>query len=429
MDTKGLLEKVHRCIDSQKEQMLATLKRYINFKSVNIEQLLEGEKSELKQCQEWLYEQIKGMGYFDKVDIYELQKDGPNVAALKKGTGNGKSLMLNAHSDVVRVSEEQKKGWRVLGPWDGGVSDGKVWGRGASDMKGGGTAILYAVKAIQSLDIRLKGDLVLSYCEGEESGRAVEGIWSLLDRGFRADCAIMAEPTKFRIYHRTRGEIYFDIDLVGKSAHICNRNKTIWPQKNAAEQVGVNAIDKMLKLLEEFRELERNWGLTYYDDEIGPGTTTLAVSMIRAGESFSAQAGECRISLASMFDPKATVEEIRDQIIHSIDVVSDGDHWLKDHRPSFTHPFLPKVPINIPRDSPFVQAVGRSYRDMMGKEPFFGSGPFVGDANYLYEKGIPALYFGPGDIETVHGTNECIDVQEVFDAAKIYAAMIINWCM
>lgn len=429
MGNEKLIEKIHRSIDSQHDAILATLKKYISFKSINLEQLFEGEKSEIKECQQWLEQQISSLRYFDTVELYELQKNAPNVAAIKKGSGGGKSLLLNAHSDVVRVSEEQKKGWQVLSPWDGGVKDGKAWGRGASDMKGGGTALLYAVKAIRDLDVRLKGDLVLSYCEGEESGRAVEGIWSLLDRGFTADCAIMAEPTHFKIYHRTRGEIYFDIDISGRSAHICNRNLTIWPQKSAAEQVGVNAIDKMVTMLERLRDLERDWGLTYYDDEIGPGTTTLAVSMIRAGESFSAQAGECRISLASMFDPKATVEEIRDQIINAIDSVADSDHWLRDHRPTYSHPFPPKVPINIPRSSPFVQTVGRSYADITSKEPCYASGPFVGDANYLYEKGIPSLYFGPGEIGVAHGTNEYIDVTEVFDAAKIYAAMILNWCL
>lgn len=428
MNRQALLEKASRTIDAQRENILATLKRYIKFKSINHEQLLEGERSEIKECQEWLRGEIQKTGWFDKVDIYEVQKGRPNVAAVKKGSGGGRSLLLNGHSDVVRVSEEQRKTWTGPGPFDGGVQDGKVWGRGAADMKGGNTALLYAVKAVSELDIGLKGDLLLSYADGEESGRADIGIWSLLERGYTADCAIMAEPTQLEVYNKTRGEIYFDIDIEGKSTHICNRYLTLWPQKSAAEQVGVNAIDKMVKILEAFRELERSWGLTYYDEDFGPGTTTLAVSMVRAGESFSAQAGEGRISIASMFDPKATVEEIRGQIVQAIEAVADQDHWLKDHRPRYSIPFPPKVPINIPADDPFIQTLRRSYREVRGREATLRPGPFVGDANYMFEKGVKSIYFGPGDIGRCHGTNEYIEVGEMLEAAKIYAAMILNWC-
>jgi len=428
MNKRERLEKIDSIIDAQRASMLATLKRYINFKSINLEQLLEGESSELKACQEWVAGELRKTNCFDKVDLYELQKDAPNVAAVKKGSSRGRSLMLNAHSDVVRVSEEQRKTWTGLSPFDGGVKDGKVWGRGASDMKGGATAMLYAAKAVSELDVELKGDLLLSYCIGEESGRAKEGIWSLSDRGYVADCAIMAEPTGLAIYNKTRGEIYFDIDVEGKSTHICNRYLTIWPQRDAGAQVGVNAIDKMLKILDALRELERSWGLTYYDEDFGPGTTTIAVSMLRAGESFSAQAGEGRISIASMFDPKATVEEIKGQIVRLIESVADQDNWLKEHRPKYTIPFPPKVPINIPESDPFIQAVRQSYEQIMKREAVLKPGPFVGDANYLYEKGTKSIFFGPGDVSCCHGTNEYLEVEEMLQAAKIYAAMILNWC-
>jgi len=428
MNNQAMLEKINRYIDSQRENILKTLKRYINFKTINLEMLLEGEKSEIKECQEWLHGEIKGLNFFDKLDIYEIQKNNPNIAAVKKGSGKGKSLLFNSHTDVVRVSEEQKKAWTGLSPFDGGVKDGKVWGRGSSDMKGGGTASLYAVKAIRELAIDLKGDLLLTFCGSEESGRAAEGIWSLLDRGYSADCAIFAEPTHLDIFYKTRGELYFDIDIEGKSTHICNRNLTVWPQRSAAEQVGVNAIDKMLKILEAFRELERSWGLRYYDPDIGPGTTTLAVAMVRAGESFSTQAGEAHISIASMIDSNASVEEIKGQIIQAIEFVADQDHWLREHRPKYKIPFPPKVAINIPTNDPFIQALKLSYRQVMGKEPTLKPGPFVGDANYFYEKGVKSIYYGPGDVGCCHGTNEYIEVSEVLEAAKIYAAMIINWC-
>ena len=154
-------------------------------------------------------------------------------------------------------------------------------------MKAGGTAMLYAAKTLAEHEVQLKGDLLLSFVDGEESGRADIGIFTLLDRGYTSDFSIMAEPTNLEhIYHKTKGEIYFDIKITGDSTHICNRYKTIWPQRNKEDQVGVNAIDKMVKIINAFSELERSWGLEYNDPSLDPGATTVTVSMIKGGESF-----------------------------------------------------------------------------------------------------------------------------------------------
>ena len=327
------------------------------------------------------------------------------MVGLKKGSGGGRSLLFNAHSDVVMVSEEQERSWTELSPFDGGVKDGMVWGRGATDMKSGGTAMLYAAKALKDLGIELKGDLLLTYVDGEESGRAEIGIWSLIDKGYTADFGIMTEPTSVRnIYNKSKGEIYFDIKITGESTHICNRYKTIWPQWHREDQVGVNAIDKMVRLINAFNELERSWGLDYYDPTLDPGSTTLTVSMIRGGESFSAQAGECTMTVASMFVPQLRVEDISKQIIDTIDYVADHDHWLKDHRPEYSLPFPAKQPLNLPDDDERVKTVIAAYEGIMAESPVIGPSPFVGDMNYLAEKGVPCIVWGPGDIGLAHGT-------------------------
>ena len=259
MDEK-LIHDIGSYIDEKKEDLLETLGRYIQFRSINVEMLQEGETSEIVACQKWVADRLKSMGGFQKVDYYELEEGRPNVIGLMKGSGGGRSLLFNCHSDVVTVSEEQDRAWTGLKPFDGGVKDGKVWGRGASDMKSGGTAMLYAAQAIKDLGIRLKGDLLLTYVDGEESGRAEIGIWSLIDRGYTAGFGIMCEPTSMRIFNKSKGEIYFDIKITGQSTHICNRYKTIWPQKKKEDRLGVNAIDKMVRLINAFGELERSWG-------------------------------------------------------------------------------------------------------------------------------------------------------------------------
>ncbi|MFW6180309.1 MAG: M20 family metallopeptidase [Spirochaetota bacterium] len=429
MGTEKLVQDIGDYIDAQKEEMLSTLKQYINFRSVNVEQLLEGEKSEIAECQKWLKGRMQEMGYFDTVDLYEMEKGRPNVAGVKKGSGGGSSLMLNTHSDVVTVSEEQRQGWTELGPFDGGVKNGRVYGRGATDMKGGGTAMLYAVKTLKELGVRLKGDLLLTYVDGEESGRAEIGCWSLLDRGYTADFAIMGEPTGLQIYNKSKGEIYLEITVHGVSTHICNRYATVWPQAAPEQQIGVNAIDKMVKIINAFAELERSWGLQYYDPDLERGSTTIAVSLLRGGESFSAQAGECFMEIASMFAPQLTVEEVKRQLLGTIECVSRFDHWLKNHPPVVNIPFPPKVPLDVPRDADSVLALAEAFRQVKGAEPAVKPSPFVGDVNYMFEKGIPGVNWGPGDLSMgIHGTNEYLPVEQLLDAAKLYAAAAVSYC-
>jgi acetylornithine deacetylase len=427
----ALAKKIDEYIDSQKDAILGMLKKYVNFRSINKEQLLDGEKTEIVECQKWLESELTKMGYFDKVECYELEKGRPNVVGLKKGEGKGRSLLFNTHSDVVTVSEEQKKKWTVLSPFDGGVKDGMVWGRGATDMKGGGVASIFAVKAIKELGIRLKGDLLLTFVDGEESGRAQIGIWSLFDKGYTADFAIMCEPTNLEnIYNKSKGEIYLDIKIKGESTHICNRYKTIWPQRRREEQIGVNAIDKMVRIINALNELERSWGLDYYDPDLDPGSTTVTVSMIKGGESFSAQAGECQMMIASMFAPQLTVENVKSQLMGTIEYVARHDHWLKNHMPEVKIPFPPKVPLNVPKDSDAVKTLASSYKQVMGHEPNVGPCPFVGDVNYMFEKGVNGVNWGPGDLSMgIHGANEHIPVEQVLNAAKAYAMAAINWCM
>ena len=105
--------------------MLKTLKEYINFRSVNTEQVLEGETTEMVACQQWVSQKLEKTGCFSKVDYNQKAKGRPNVVGVRKG--NGRSLHFNAHLDVMTVSQEQATQWSILSPFDGGVKDGRFW--------------------------------------------------------------------------------------------------------------------------------------------------------------------------------------------------------------------------------------------------------------------------------------------------------------
>jgi len=115
--------------------------------------------------------------------------------------------------------------------------------------------------------------------------------------------------------------------------------------------------------------------------------------------------------------------------VETIDYISDHDHWLKNHRPEVNIPFPPKEPLNVSENDEAVRVLAASSEQVLGKSPVIGPGFFVGDANYLFEKGQKCVYFGPGNANYgIHGTDEFVPIEQVINATKIYVAMAINWC-
>src|SRR5581483_972615 len=166
-----------------------------------------------RPAQEWLRDQLQQSGAFDAVDFWEVAQNRPNVAAKRSGAGGGRSLTWSAHTDVVPITEEQAEQWEGGGPFSGEVRDGKLWGRGASDMKGAIAAYAMAARVIADSGIRLQGDLILAQACGEESGRRDIGCNTILERGYRSDLAIFPEPSNFAIYPTIKGELYFRLTV------------------------------------------------------------------------------------------------------------------------------------------------------------------------------------------------------------------------
>lgn len=424
-------EKVLSLIDARREEIIDFLGDYIRHKSTNPD--LAGKPlNEEEECQKWLKGCFENFGFFKKIDYWEVEKGRPNIAAIWEGNGGGNSLLLNGHTDVVPVTDEHMKAWGEPGPWSGQVKDGKVWGRGASDMKGGGTALIMAVKMLHDAGIKLKGDVILSTVIGEESGKHEIGCDTLLTRGYSAPFAIISELTNLRIYPVLKGEIYFQIKVKGKATHICNRNKCATQPLSYGEEVGgVSAIDKMWKIQQAILELERQWMVYRRHPMIPPGGQFISINTIKGGESFTSVPDSCEVTGSLLFNPGQTSAEIIAELKAAIDSVTQADYWLKDNPPEVVIPWenLLKEPVDVPVSDPGCQTIIDSYREVMGKEPEVCFSPFVTDGNFLFPKGQKVVIFGPGDLDMgVHGVNEYVPVDQVINAVKVLAVMMINWC-
>lgn len=428
------IETVIERIDRYQEEIIKFLQEYVRIKSTNfdfVENPQEGVPTEEETCQKWIYDNLQKWKIFEKIDFWEGAKGRPSLAAVLKGAGGkGQSLMFNGHTDTVSVSEEQKSKWEGS-PWSGEFRDGKVWGRGAVDMKGGNIAFLMAAKMLSETGIKLNNDLILTLTIGEESGRHWLGCDTILQRGYKAPFAIITEPTNMALWPTLKGEIYFKITVSGKATHICNRNQMVQPLPYGKERPGVSAIDKMLKIQQEIMNLENQWAL-YREHPLNPqGGMFININTIKGGESWSSQPAVCEVTGSTLFNPDLSSDEVISEIKAAVDRVTQGDYWLKEHPPTLEIPWYIqlKEPVNVSPNHPGCKALAGAHKRIKGVDPTITCGTCTTDANYWFPQGQDTVIYGPGDITMgCHGANEYLPVDQLIEASKIMAIMMIDWC-
>ncbi len=419
-------------IDATATELLAFLSDYVRQKSVNPGRATVEEPGDTRAAQEWLRDRIEEFGCFDDVDLWEESPGQPNLAAVCRGAGGvGRSLMYNGHTDTVQVSPAQRDAWIGGDPWSGHLDDGKLYGRGATDMKGGNAAFAWAVRSLVNAGYRPANDVIVTYSIGEETGEAEIGPLSVLQRGYRAPLIVNGEPTNLRVAPATMGWFFFRITLEGQSLHPAARYTAIYPQAGGDLPAGVDAIEKARKIMDAFSHLERDWALYQHHPVMPPGGMNLCHVSIQGGSYRAEMPPSCEIVYAVVYNPALRGDEVIEQIKTVISGVSQADSWLREHPPTIDYPVIHRVldPVNLPLDHEAVSALQTAFRLALGREPELGCLPGPCDANIMTGEGETTIIFGPGDLAFgAHGTNEYVPVEQVIDAAKVYAALIVDWC-
>ena len=425
-------ERVLGVIDESSEELVAFLSDYVRHRSVNPGRATADEPGETRSCQEWLRGQLAAFGCFDDLDSWEGAPGQPNLAAVARGEGGpGRALMYNGHTDTVQVSPEQHAEWIGGDPWSGHVEGGKLYGRGSTDMKAGNAAFAWAVRAIRQAGLRPAADVIATFSIGEETGEAEIGPLSVLNRGYRAPLIINGEPTRLRVAPATMGWFFFRIAIEGKSLHPAARYSAVYPQPGDAAPAGVDAVEKMRKVMDALSDLERDWSLYQHHPVMPPGGMNLCPVSIQGGSYRAEMPPSCETVYAVVFNPALRGEQVLSQIRVAIDGVVATDSWLRDHPPVVEYPVIHRVlePVNLPLDHGGVNALRGAFRVALGREPELGCLPGPCDANIMSEAGETTVIFGPGDLAYgAHGTDEFVPVQQVIDASKVYAALILDWC-
>jgi acetylornithine deacetylase len=361
----------------------------------------------------WEPDLSKMKGHPGYVDLGKDYVNRPNVVGIYKGKG-GRSLILNGHTDVV--TPEPLKKWSH-DPWGGEICRGKIYGRGACDMKGGITGMIKALQILLELDLAPLGDVTLEVVVDEEASG--NGTLASVLEGYSADAAIFAEPTSCVIMPAHRGAFFWRVYIEGKGAHA------------GVKYQGISAVEKGMLI---YRALE---GLENKRNEIGkkhplysdyPLVTPLCVGKFNGGQYPSSVPEECILEGTIEFLPGEKAKEVRAEFEQTIETTSRKDSWLKNHPPKIEWFGLNFPPAQISSDHSLIKSVKSAYTKISGKQAKIVGLPAGCDMRnrVLYAK-TPSIVFGPGDISLAHRVDESIDIEELLLFTKILALGMLEW--
>lgn len=335
-----------------------------------------------------------------EVIVQNVAENRPNVILIARGTGGGKSLMFNAHTDTVGVADMDD-------PFKPVLRDGRVYGRGAYDMKGSLVACMQALKNAQKMS--LKGDVILTAVVDEEyASIGTKGIINEWDQ-WSADAVIVTEPTELEISIAHKGFVWLEIETFGKAAH------------GSRPYLGVDAIAKMGKILVRLEELDLHLRANPTHDLLQSGS--LHASTIQGGEELSMYPAYCKLMVERRTIPGETPEFVQAQIQSILDELAQADSSFS----ASVKTIFEGKPFGVNRDEPIVEILHKNASHILQRDvPLVGS-TFWMDAALLSAQGIPTVVLGPLG-EGAHAKVEWVDLQSVAQCVDIYTACIRDFC-
>ena len=332
-----------------------------------------------------------------------------NVYALFRGKSGGKSILFNSHIDVMPADET---GAWTTPPFAPEVRDGKIYGRGTADMKGGLMASVMAVKLLQDAGYDLPGDVIItSVCDEEGGGN---GSMQAVMRGLTADGVVNCEGTDDELILAHMGWVFFRVEFEGKACH------------SGGKRNGVSAIDKAIKVIHALEEKEHEWLLTYKHPLLPP--PNLNVGVIRGGSAGSTVPGDCMFETCVHFVPGLmTMDQVKEEFTDVVMRTAKADPWMEEHPPKITvyqagHGFEQE-----PED-PFIGAFREAFRKIRGREPVMAGCPSGNDSRLFRNiAGRPVVLYGPGHLAQCHAVDEYLDLDEYYNAILTYAQLILGW--
>jgi acetylornithine deacetylase len=416
-------------IDDRQQEIVEYLRKLIRFKTVTPPDGGRAEGDDYRNLQILVSETLEALGFeleTWEVDAAELERfpgsgvqpgrdlsNMPVVVGTLQGKGGGKSLILNGHYDVVPLGIVEN--W-AHDPFRGEVEDGKIFGRGACDMKGGLAAMLQAMRCIQDAGIKLSGDLMVQTVPDEES--TCMGTLSCCQRGYKADAAIIPEPTDMNVLLAMRGSLYGTITVLGRAGH-AEMAQPHWTAGGA-----VNAITKAVKIIQGLEALADDWHTQPDKQHKYLDPDTIVPTVIKGGEWEVTIPEQVEISFGAMFIP--STHDAREEIEAQLMRIAATDPWLREHPPKLeTGEWL--YGAEVAENEPIVQTGLEVLKDLEMEPAFIGYGSLTDAIHLINYAQIPAISIGPSS-QTAHMTDEFVEIGELVNTTKALALATMRWC-
>jgi acetylornithine deacetylase len=339
---------------------------------------------------------------------------GLGVVGTLGGYGDGPTLAFNGHVDVVPAGDLAN--WHYP-PWRATLADGKVYGRGALDMKGGLCCAIFAAQAIHAAGVRLQGRLLVQSVIGEEDGGC--GTLATILRGHRANAAVVVEPTELCLAPAQAGAHNFRLSVPGLSAHGCVREE------------GVSAIEKYYPLQQAILELERQRNARPRDPLFARYALPYAICIgtVRAGNWASTVAenlvAEGRYGIAPGENPMAARQELE----AAVAAAAERDPWLREHPPTLEWWGGTFDPALTAIDDPIVGTVDEAFAAATGRAAVREGMTYGADMRLLVNVGqIPTVLFGPGDVRKAHRPDEYVPLEDLISVTRTLALTAVRYC-
>jgi formylaminopyrimidine deformylase len=392
---------------------------------------------EARRCIDYVSEYLRALGF--EIEGWDVGPSAtfpahPLIVATRRGSGGGRSLAFNSHVDVVPVGA--RAAWSQE-PFGGDVVDGRLYGRGATDMKGGLAAAMWATKVALEQGLQPRGDIVFHVVSDEEV--VGNGTREIVDRAPACDVTLSLEPTELKLCAAEGGLVHFRIEVEGVEAHASTRYLSVHAGGKGGG--GVNAVEKTVKIIVALQELERQWAIGKSHPILPPGYNTLSPAIIVGGPgggsdgrlNLFSNAGTapnyCSVEYNMWFYPDEPYETVKAEVEEAVDAVCRADPWLREHPPKFTWKlgsiYFPAL--DVPLDHPAVATLAGCL-DSVGLDPTPEGFGAATDLAWYGERNLPGIICGPGRLAQCHVADEYLDTEQLTLAAKVYAQMLVDWC-
>jgi acetylornithine deacetylase len=378
------------------DYITSTLSDLVRTKSIN-PAFAEGDPSDERAIATRLGTMMQALGM--ETTEYEPEPGRVSVVGRLRGSGGGKSLMLYGHIDTVGVTAMPE-------PFSAAVRDGKLYGRGSYDMKGGVAACLGAVKAIRDAGTSLRGDVLIAAVADEET--ASIGMADVL-RHVTADAAIVTEPTELRVCLAHRGFSWIEVETLGIAAH------------GSRFDLGIDANMRMGRFLARLDALEREVRARTPHPLVGP--PSLHAAVLRGGTGTSTYADHCRLEIERRTVPGETEGQVLAEIRAITDALAAEDRTFRAN----VRAMLTRSSFEVDPDAAIVHAVLGAAESVLGQKPAVIGEPYWMDAALLSSAGIDTVVIGASGAGA-HALEEWVDLESVRKLTAILAKAATEFC-